>query len=99
MTPLPPEGYGTFELNVHTNDCYTVTGPSKVIGFLTITDPLGLEVPNPVFEFDGCFDPNGDNASTSVTFPSLLTVTSTSVPPPLPSWQAPGRGCRPLATA
>ena len=79
--PLPPEGYGKFELNVHSNDCYTVTGPSKIIGFLTITDPQGREVPNPVFEFDGCFDPNGENASTGVAFPSLLTVTSTSVSP------------------
>ncbi len=79
--PLPPEGYGKFELNVHSNDCYTVTGPSKIIGFLTITDPRGLEVINPVFEFDGCFDPNGDNTSTGVAFPSLLSVTSTSVAP------------------
>lgn len=79
--PLPPEGYGKFELNVHSNDCYTVTGPSKIIGFLTMTDPRGREVPNPVFEFDGCFDPNGDNTATGVAFPSLLTVTSTSVTP------------------
>ena len=79
--PLPPEGYGKFELNVHSNDCYTVTGPSKIIGFLTMTDPRGREVPNPVFEFDGCFDPNGDNTPTGVTFPSLLTITSTSVTP------------------
>ncbi len=79
--PLPPEGYGKFELNVHSNDCYTVSGPSKIIGFLTITDPRGREVPNPVFEFDGCFDPNSDNAATGVSFPSLLTVTSTSVTP------------------
>ncbi len=79
--PLPPEGYGKFELNVHSNDCYTVIGPSKIIGFLTITDPHGREVPNPVFEFDGCFDPNGENASTGVAFPSLLTVTSTSLTP------------------
>jgi hypothetical protein len=79
--PLPAEGYGKFELNVHSNDCYTATGPSKIIGFLTMTDPRGSEVPNPVFEFDGCFDPNGDNTATGVSFPSLLTVTSTSVTP------------------
>ena len=79
--PLPPEGYGKFELNVHSNDCYTATGPSKIIGFLTMTDTRGREVPNPVFEFDGCFDPNGDNADTGVVFPSLLTVTSTSLTP------------------
>ena len=36
--PMPPEGYGKFELNVHSNDCYTAGGPSKLVGFLTITD-------------------------------------------------------------
>ncbi|MEJ7834422.1 MAG: hypothetical protein WKF79_16025, partial [Nocardioides sp.] len=70
--PLPPEGYGKFELNVHSNDCYTVSAPSKLTGFLTITDSQGREVTNPVFEFDGCFDPHGDNSSTGVSFPSLL---------------------------
>lgn len=79
--PLPPEGYGKFELNVHSNDCYTVSGPSKLTGFLTITDPQGREVTNPVFEFDGCFDPHGDNSATSVAFPSLLSVTSTTLTP------------------
>ncbi|MCW2833203.1 MAG: hypothetical protein JWN68_1156, partial [Nocardioides sp.] len=76
-----PEGYGKFELNVHSNDCYTATGPSKIIGFLTMTDLRGRDVPNPLFEFDGCFDPNGNNTPTAVTFPSLLTVTSTSLAP------------------
>jgi hypothetical protein len=79
--PMPPEGYGKFELNVHSNDCYTASGPSKLTGFLTMTDKNGREVTNPVFEFDGCFDPNGDNAATGVVFPSLLTVTSTSITP------------------
>jgi hypothetical protein len=78
---LPHEGYGKFELNVHSNDCFTVSGPSKLIGFLTIADPRGREVTNPVFEFDGCFDPHGDNTPTGVAFPSLLSVTSTSVTP------------------
>ncbi len=79
--PLPAEGYGKFELNVHSNDCYTATGPSKIIGFLTITNTHGREVSNPVFEFDGCFDPHGDNTATGVAFPSLLTVTSTTLTP------------------
>ena len=38
---MPPEGYGKFELNVHSNDCYTAGGPSKLTGFLTITDTHG----------------------------------------------------------
>jgi hypothetical protein len=54
--PLP-DGTGKFELNAHSNDCYTAGGPSKLIGLQTITDTHGNDVPNPVFEFDGCFDP------------------------------------------
>lgn len=77
--PMPPEGYGKFELNVHSNDCYTASGPSKLTGFLTMTDARGREVTNPVFEFDGCFDPDGDNAPTGVVFPSLLNVSSTTL--------------------
>jgi hypothetical protein len=79
--PMPPEGYGKFELNVHSNDCYTVGSPSKLTGFLTMTDAEGREVTNPVFEFDGCFDPNGDNTPTGVVFPSLLAVASTTITP------------------
>jgi hypothetical protein len=79
--PMPPEGYGKFELNVHSNDCYTAGGPSKLTGFLTMTDTRGREVTNPVFEFDGCFDPHGDNSPTGVVFPSVLNVTSTTLTP------------------
>ncbi|GAW51876.1 MULTISPECIES: hypothetical protein [unclassified Nocardioides] len=79
--PMPPEGYGKFELNVHSNDCYTAGGPSKLTGFLTMTDAHGREVTNPVFEFDGCFDPNGDDTPTGIVFPSLLSVASTTVTP------------------
>ena len=39
--PMPPEGYGKFEVNVHSNDCYTAGGPSKLTGFLTMTDTHG----------------------------------------------------------
>jgi hypothetical protein len=79
--PMPPEGYGKFELDVHSNGCYTAGGPSKLVGFQTITDTKGREVPNPVFEFDGCFDPNGDNTPTGNEFPSLLNVTTTALLP------------------
>jgi hypothetical protein len=50
---------GKFEVQVKSNSCYTAGGPSKIIGLATITDPNGNDVPNPVFEWDGCFDPNG----------------------------------------
>ncbi|MEP9361638.1 hypothetical protein ABLE68_01645 [Nocardioides sp. CN2-186] len=79
--PMPPEGYGKFELNVHSNDCYTAGSPSKLTGFLTMTDTRGRVVTNPVFEFDGCFDPNGDNTPTGVVFPSLLAIASTTITP------------------
>ena len=79
--PMPPEGYGKFELNVHSDDCWTASGPSRLTGFLTMTDAAGREVTNPVFEFDGCFDPDGDDAPTGVEFPSLLAVTSTTLTP------------------
>lgn len=73
--PLP-DGSAKFELNVHSNDCYTAGGPSKFVGLLTITDTHGNDVPNPVFEFDGCFDPNSSNAPTGVNLPTPKT------PPP-----------------
>ena len=79
--PMPPEGYGKFELNVHSNDCYTAGGPSKLTGFLTMADTKGDVVTNPVFEFDGCFDPNSDNTPSGVVFPSLLAIASTTITP------------------
>jgi hypothetical protein len=81
QVPMPPEGYGKFELNVHSNDCFTASGPSKLTGFLTITDTRGKDVTNPLFEFDGCFDPGSDNTATGVFYPSLLAVTSPNLTP------------------
>ena len=65
-----PDGYGKFEVNAHSNDCYTAGGPSKLVGLQTITDSHGTDVANPVFEFDSCFDPRGSNAPTGVAFAS-----------------------------
>ena len=79
--PMPPEGYGKFELDVHSNGCYTAGGPSKLVGFATLTDTTGREVVNPVAEFDGCFDPRGDDSATGVEFPSVLAVTTTALRP------------------
>jgi hypothetical protein len=66
--PLP-DASGKFELNVHSNDCYTAGGPSKLVGSITITDKHGNDVDNPVFEFDSCFNPNATNKPTGVTIP------------------------------
>jgi hypothetical protein len=73
--PLP-DGSGKFELNVHSNDCYTAGGPSKLVGLITITDTHGNDVDNPVFEFDSCFNPNSSNAPTLVTLPTAPTTTT-----------------------
>jgi hypothetical protein len=78
--PLP-DGYGKFELNVHSNGCYTAGGPSKLLGLITLTDAHGKDVPNPVFEFDSCLDPHGSNAPTGVTFPSAVAFPSELLPP------------------
>ena len=81
---------GKFEINAHSNDCYTAGGPSKLVGLLTITDKNGKDVPNPAFEFDGCFDPHGSNKPTGAdlspktpapTTPAAITVASASLRP------------------
>jgi hypothetical protein len=79
--PMPPEGYGKFEVQVHSNGCFTAGGPSKLVGFQTITDTRGRQVTNPTYEFDGCFDPNGDNTPTGNEYPSLLATTTTALLP------------------
>ncbi len=72
--PLP-DGTGRFELNVHSNDCYTAGGPTKIVGLITITDTRGDDVPNPVFEFDTCFDPQSPDLPVKPAgAPSRLTL-------------------------
>lgn len=48
---------GKFELSAKANYCYVAGGPSKLVGGLTLTDTRGRDVPNPLFEFDACYDP------------------------------------------
>lgn len=74
--PLP-DGSAKFEINAHSNDCYTAGGPSKYVGQLTITDTRGHDVPNPAFEFDSCFDPKSTNAPTGVKFAKPASASST----------------------
>jgi hypothetical protein len=78
---MPPEGYGKFEVTAHSNGCYTAGGPSKLVGFQMMTDRHGHQVTNPVYEFDGCFDPQGDNTPTGTKFPSVLATTTTALLP------------------
>ena len=78
---LPPDSLpGKFEINAHSNDCYTAGGPSKIVGSFTITDTHGNQVDNPVFEFDTCFDPRTSNAPTRVAV-ATPPATPTVAPP------------------
>lgn len=49
---------GKFEVQVKSDATYVAGGTSKLNGMATITDSHGHDVPNPVFEFDGAFDPD-----------------------------------------
>jgi hypothetical protein len=49
---------GKFEVQAKTDSTYVAGGPSKLIGLAMLTDKKTRnDVPNPVFEFDGAFDP------------------------------------------
>ncbi|RZS82706.1 hypothetical protein EV189_3101 [Motilibacter rhizosphaerae] len=48
---------GKFEVAAKANYCYVASGPSKIVGLQTIADTTGRQVPNPLFEFDACYDP------------------------------------------
>jgi hypothetical protein len=49
---------GKFEIHAKSDATYVGSGPSKLVGLATLTDKSGHDVPNPVFEFDGAFDPD-----------------------------------------
>jgi hypothetical protein len=53
---------GKFELQIHSNSCWTASGPASLVGSFTVTDTTGRDVPNPVNAFDGCFDPDAPPA-------------------------------------
>ena len=95
---------GKFEINAHSNDCYTAGGPSKLVGLLTITDKNGKEVPNPAFHFDGCFDPHGSNKPTSInlnpktpqpTTPAALAIAAAALHPDNSGLIQPALTCSP----
>jgi hypothetical protein len=68
-------------MNVHSNGCYTAGGPSRTTGLITLTDTHGTTVDNPVFEWDGCFDPTGSNApNLPPGTPATATLPATEAP-------------------
>ncbi|GIL27623.1 hypothetical protein [Actinocatenispora comari] len=44
-----------YEVSVQPDGCYTAQGPSGYVGQQNIRTPDGTTVPNPLYEFDGCF--------------------------------------------
>lgn len=56
-----PDGSTKVEMNVHSSDCYTGIGSSKLVGPLNIEDTRGRPVVNPAAEFDACFDPSASS--------------------------------------
>lgn len=91
--PMPSAGYGKFEVTVHSNGCYTVGSPSTLLGYQTVTDKRGKTVNSPVSEFDGCLDPDSPGGPTGVTFPSALTITSTTATPSASGQVSVGLAC------
>lgn len=71
-----PDGSAKVEMNVHSNDCYSAAGSTKLVGPLNIVDTTGRQVVNPAFEFDACFDPSSDSAPDG----TLLIVNATPLP-------------------
>ena len=78
--PLP-DGTGKFEMNVHSNGCYTAGGPSKLTGLITLTSTGGKTVDNPVYEWDACFDPGGSTAANAVPgTPATVSLPTGKIP-------------------
>jgi hypothetical protein len=47
----------SFDVEVQPIGCYVASGPPAIVGGLTLTTPAGASVTNPLYAFDGCFDP------------------------------------------
>ena len=51
MTPV------AFDVSVKANGCYKADGPPTFVGQPEIRDAQGASVVNPLYAFDGCFNP------------------------------------------
>lgn len=47
-----------YEVAVRTNGCFTASGPPADVGAQLIGTSGGRRVTNPIYQFDGCFDPS-----------------------------------------
>lgn len=45
-------------MTVRTNGCFIATGPPQVVGRQVLHTSGGRDLVNPVYAFDGCFDPS-----------------------------------------
>lgn len=51
--------HGTvYEVAVRTNGCFTASGPPADVGPQLIGTAGGRRLTNPIYQFDGCFDPS-----------------------------------------
>jgi len=48
----------TYEVQVRTNGCFTATGSQPVAGKQVLRTSRGRLRINPIYQFDGCFDPS-----------------------------------------
>lgn len=47
----------TYEVDMRPDGCYAAQGPALVVGQQQLTDPSGRRRTNPLYAFNGCFDP------------------------------------------
>ncbi len=47
----------SFDVEVQPVGCYVATGAPAIVGQLKLLTPSGRSVTNPLYAFDGCFDP------------------------------------------
>jgi ABC-2 type transport system permease protein len=46
-----------YDISVKNNGCWSAEGPPSFVGNQTFNTPAGKSVVNPLFQFEGCFDP------------------------------------------
>ena len=79
---MPPEGYGKFELNVHSNDCYTAERSEQAHRLPHHDRHHGHGGrPTRSSSSTAASTPTATTPPTGTSYPSLLSVTSTTLTP------------------